>query len=70
MIPLLIGLGINEISVSPAVLPLIKNAIRKTSYSDACEKAEAALASRSGEDIHDSSSQPSQKIVPEILELG
>ena len=70
MIPLLLGFGINEISVSPAVLPSIKNAIRETSYSEACEKAEAALASRSGEDIHDLPCQSSQKIVPEILELG
>ncbi len=43
MIPLLIGLGIREISVAARHIPLVKDAIRKWRLIEACRLAEGAL---------------------------
>lgn len=42
--PLLLGLGIHEISVAARYIPLIKNAIRFSNIIESCELAEKALA--------------------------
>ena len=51
MVPLLLGLGVDELSASPAVLPQIKYLIRRLKMSEARELAEAALNSESGADV-------------------
>ncbi|HPW76312.1 MAG TPA: phosphoenolpyruvate--protein phosphotransferase [Candidatus Omnitrophota bacterium] len=48
---LLLGLGIDEISASPIVLPKIKKAIRSIKYSDAREIAQKALSLPTGKEI-------------------
>jgi phosphotransferase system enzyme I (PtsI) len=49
--PLLIGMGMDELSVTPAVLPEIKKIIRSVSYASLQELARQALSMRSGEDV-------------------
>lgn len=50
---LLIGLGIQELSVAPRFLPLIKNAIRRTSIVDAVHLAEKALSMHTAQEVLD-----------------
>lgn len=49
--PLLLGMGIHELSVAPRFLPAIKNAIRHTSIVEANHLAEKALKYTSAQDI-------------------
>ncbi|NLB56567.1 MAG: phosphoenolpyruvate--protein phosphotransferase, partial [Lentisphaerae bacterium] len=69
LVPLLIGLGINEFSVNPPLLPVVKDAIRSITYSDARDIAEAALYAPSVADIQDLSRRLTEQVAPEILEL-
>jgi phosphotransferase system enzyme I (PtsI) len=48
---LLLGLGVQELSVPPRYLPLIKNAIRKTSIVDAVHLAEKALELKTAQEV-------------------
>lgn len=48
---LLIGLGVEEFSVAPRYLPLVKHCIRSTSYVDAVRLADKALTLRLGKEI-------------------
>lgn len=49
---LLLGLGIQELSVPARYLPIIKNTIRKTSIIHAVQLAEQALSMTTAQDIH------------------
>jgi phosphotransferase system enzyme I (PtsI) len=49
--PLLLGLGIQELSVTPRCLPLIKNTIRHTSIVDAVQLAEKALSLTTAQEV-------------------
>jgi len=40
---ILVGLGVNELSVSPVTLPQVKKLIRSMSFQDAVSVAKAAL---------------------------
>jgi phosphotransferase system enzyme I (PtsI) len=51
--PLLVGLGMNELSVVPAVLPEIKKIIRTLCYSDMQTVARKAISLASGEEIRE-----------------
>lgn len=48
---LLLGLGIQELSVTPRYLPVIKNAIRKTSIVDAVQLAEKVLNMTTAQEV-------------------
>lgn len=48
---LLLGLGVQELSVAPHYLPLIKNAIRRTSIVEAVHLAEKVLELTSSQDV-------------------
>lgn len=50
---LLLGLGIQELSVAARYLPIIKNAIRRTSIVNAVQLAEKALGMTTAQEIHD-----------------
>jgi len=69
MAPLLVGLGIDELSVSPTVAPLVKDVIRSIRYSQAEDLAKAALASQSPAEVMDLCRQLTGETAPEILEL-
>jgi phosphotransferase system enzyme I (PtsI) len=49
--PLLIGLGIDELSVSPSLLPMVKYVIRKLRYSQIIELAELSVRCSSPEEV-------------------
>ncbi|MCA1809575.1 MAG: phosphoenolpyruvate--protein phosphotransferase [Kiritimatiellia bacterium] len=69
MTPLLLGLGVDEMSVNPAALPLVKDALRSVSYAEARVVADQALVAHSAEDVHELSRGLTNKVAPEILEL-
>lgn len=49
--PLLIGLGVDELSVSPSLLPLVKYVIRKLRYSQIIDLAELSISCNSPEEV-------------------
>jgi len=69
MVPLLLGLGVDELSVAPSLVLLVKDAVRKVEMSQARELAERALACESGGEVLALCRQLTEKVVPELLEL-
>jgi len=69
LVPLLIGLGVDELSVSPSAIPLVKDVIRKLQYSQAEELAELVMSSETGTDVMQRCRELVGGIAPEILEL-
>lgn len=69
LVPLLIGLGVDEFSVSPSSVPVVKDVIRKLRYSQAEELADLVMASGSGTDVMDRCRDLIKEVAPEILEL-
>lgn len=63
---LLVGLGIDEISASPVVLPKIKKAIRSIRYSEAREIAQKALTLQTGKEIRNFLDEKLQNICKEL----
>jgi phosphoenolpyruvate-protein phosphotransferase (PTS system enzyme I) len=68
MIPLLLGLGVDELSVAPQAVPQIKYLIRRVKMSEAKEIAEAALHSESSADILDRSQRLVRSVAPSLFE--
>jgi phosphoenolpyruvate-protein phosphotransferase (PTS system enzyme I) len=68
MIPLLLGLGVDELSVAPASIPQIKYLIRRVKMSEAKEIAAAALQSESAEEILDRSQKLVRSVAPSLFE--
>lgn len=69
MVPLLIGLGVDEFSVSTSLVPMIKEVVRKLRYSQAEELATTVLALESAYEITETCRNLVRSITPEILEL-
>jgi len=69
-VPLLIGLGVDELSVSPSQAPMIKDVIRKLFYSGAAELARKALEAPSKEYVEKLCHEMIKQIAPEVLELS
>jgi len=69
MTGLLLGMGVDELSVTPRAVPLVKDAVRSLDYSEAAELASGALHCKSAVDVLASCRQLTQKVAPEILEL-
>jgi phosphotransferase system enzyme I (PtsI) len=67
--PLLVGLGIDELSVSPQVVPLVKDAVRKISFEKCVALAETALGCRSGAEALRHCRELVRAAAPELLEL-
>lgn len=68
MIPLLLGLGVNELSVAPQAVPQIKYLIRRIKMTEAREIAEAALRSESAAQILDRSQKLVRSVAPSLFE--
>jgi phosphoenolpyruvate-protein phosphotransferase (PTS system enzyme I) len=51
MVPLLVGLGVDELSVAPNSIPLVKNIIRRARKDEASRLAERVLRLRSAEEV-------------------
>ena len=70
MVPLLIGLGVDELSVSPSQAPMIKDVIRKMYYSGAAELAQKALESHSSAHVEKLCRDLITEIAPEIIDFS
>ncbi len=65
-VPLLVGLGMNELSVVPAILPEVKKIIRSLNYSDAQEMATKALTLSTSDEIEKLALKFFRKHFPDI----
>ncbi|MBN2162407.1 MAG: phosphoenolpyruvate--protein phosphotransferase [Pontiellaceae bacterium] len=70
LVPLLIGLGVDELSVSPSQAPVIKDVIRKLHYSAAADLAQRALSCGSADDVEHLCHELISRIAPEVLEIS
>ena len=68
MIPLLLGLGVDELSVAPQAVPQIKYLIRRIKMSEAREIAMAALDSEASTEILDRSQRLVRSVAPSLFE--
>jgi len=68
MTPLLLGLGVNELSIAPSCLPRIKFLIRRLKMEEARELAEFALHCESGREIMERSEALAKKVAPSLFE--
>jgi phosphoenolpyruvate-protein phosphotransferase (PTS system enzyme I) len=68
MIPLLLGLGVDELSVTPPNLPQIKFLIRRLKLADARELAEFALQSESGAEVLARAEAYVRQVAPSLLD--
>ncbi len=66
--PLLLGLGVDELSAAPPLLPWVKLLIRRLKMSDAKELAEFALNCDSGREILERSQALAQSVAPGLFD--
>ena len=69
LVPLLVGLGVDELSVNAPGVPLVKDVICNLRYSQAEELGQQALRSGSAEEVLANCRRLVGQIAPEILEL-
>lgn len=69
MTPLLLGMGVDELSVSPRAVPIVKDIVRNLSFKQAEELAKSALMCNSADDVLQSCRELTGKVAPEILKL-
>lgn len=70
LVPLLIGLGVEELSISPGAIPMVKDVIRHIDFTEAQELARTALTLPSGADVLERCRTLVSRVAPEILELA
>lgn len=68
LVPLLVGLGVDELSVAPSLVPQIKYVIRKMKHSEGRAIAEFAIESESATEILKKCNEYTRSIVPELFE--
>jgi phosphotransferase system enzyme I (PtsI) len=66
--PLLLGLGVTELSMTPPLLPHVKYLIRRLKLKDAKELADFALNCESGAEIFTRSEALAKRIAPSLFE--
>ncbi len=66
--PLLLGLGVTELSMAPPLLPHVKYLIRRLKMNDARELADFALNCESGREIFERSEALARRIAPSLFE--
>ncbi len=69
LVPLLLGLGIDELSVSPAAVPMVKDAVRTVGFVQAKELAAESLMCRTGTEVLNLCRHLTSEVAPELLEL-
>ncbi len=69
MTPLLLGMGVDELSVAPAVVPMVKDAVRSIRYGSAKDLAKIALSCKSAVEVLSHCRRMLNEVAPEILEL-
>lgn len=70
LVPLLMGLGVSEFSVSPGAVPMVKEVIRRIRLSDAQHLAEASRRQPDGAGVLDLCRDLIRRVAPEMLELS
>jgi phosphoenolpyruvate-protein phosphotransferase (PTS system enzyme I) len=68
--PLLLGMGVDELSASPGAVPLIKDVIRHIRFSEAQDLAKAARDMSTGAEVLARCRALVRRVAPEILELA
>lgn len=66
---LLLGLGVDELSMAPSAVPLVKDAVRAVTMTRARELAELALTCKNGADVLGYCRKLTSEVAPELLEL-
>jgi phosphotransferase system enzyme I (PtsI) len=66
--PLLLGLGVEELSVAPISVPRIKYLIRRMKMAEAKELAESALKCDSAREILNNCADYARRIAPSLFE--
>jgi len=69
MTHLLLGLGIDELSMAPSALPAVKDMIRSVTLAQAKRLAETALREETAADVLKLCRELTARVAPEILEL-
>jgi len=69
LVPLLLGLGVDELSVAPNAVPLTKDIVRSVTLAQTKDLAEQALSCNSAVDVLSMCRQLIREVAPEILEL-
>lgn len=67
--PILIGLGVDELSASPPVIPQLKKMIRSLGLEQSREIARQTLELGSGEEIRRLSTKLAMQVAPDVMEL-
>lgn len=70
MLPLIVGLGINELSVGAPLVPLVKQAVRMLSYAECCDLASKCLTASETGQIMRMCIEAAQAAYPELLDQG
>jgi len=70
MVPLLLGLGVDELSVTPAYVPRVKFLIRRLKLSEASELAAWAMRRESGPEILRRANEFVRQVAPSLFEAG
>jgi|ERR1043166_578875 phosphotransferase system enzyme I (PtsI) len=68
IVPLLLGLGVDELSVAPALVPPVKFLVRRVKMDEARALAEFALKCESGREILQRSAALAREIAPGLFE--
>jgi phosphotransferase system enzyme I (PtsI) len=66
---LLVGMGVDELSMAPVAIPAVKDVIRKTPLVEARRLAQEALAARTAGDVQHLCRDLIRRTAPELLEL-
>ena len=69
LLPLVLGLGVDEVSVAPMFVPKIKHIIRRLKMPEAEKLAEFALTCESGAEILKRSEALARSVAPSLFEL-
>lgn len=69
MAVLLLGMGIDELSMAPVALPAVKDVIRKTPLSEAKKLAQSVLESKNAGEAQRLCRDFIRRVAPEVLEL-
>ena len=69
MAPLLLGLGVDELSMSPSALPMVKEVVRSLRFAEAEDLARKVLPSVLATEVLEACRDLTRRVAPDVLEL-
>ncbi|MBO5668359.1 MAG: phosphoenolpyruvate--protein phosphotransferase [Lentisphaeria bacterium] len=69
MVPFLLGLGVNELSMSPGSMPLVKKLVRSFSMHECAELVDKALQCNDSAEVTKLSADMIRRLVPELADI-